>query len=424
MGDKIYALVDCNSFYCSCERVFDPSLEGKPVVVLSNNDGCAVSRTGEAKKWIPMGAPIHKYTKEVAMHDIKIFSSNYTLYSDMSRRVMSILNRFTPDLEIYSIDEAFLDLSGFSRKDLTEYGKEIRETVRKWTGIPVSIGIGESKTLAKIANRVAKKTPELGGVFNVYKNPGVNSILRRIDVSDIWGVGKAYSRLLKGHGINSAYDLKIANDTWIRKQMSVVGYRTQLELRGTSCIDIEEVEQKKQIIRSRSFGHDVKDYDELKEAISMHASRAGEKLREERSIARYISIFIKTNKFKDDPQYSNSIGVYLPEPTSYTHNLIDAALDLLDRIYKPEYKYKKAGVMLADICPEDEVQLSLFSPNRNLKNQIDLMKAFDRINSAWGRETVRYASSGIQRPWSMKRAGLSPRYTTSWNELPAVKGLQ
>lgn len=418
---KIYALVDCNSFYVSCERVFDPSLEVKPVVVLSNNDGCAVSRSNKAKEWIPMGAPIHKYTKEVLLHDIKLFSSNYTLYSDMSSRVMAVLNKFTPDIEIYSIDEAFLSLSGFERRDLTEYGKEIRKTVKQLTGIPVSIGIGETKTLAKIANRVAKKTSELGGVFCIYNHPKRDDILKRIDVSDIWGVGRAYTRMLKSNGIHSAYDLKETSDTFIRKRMTVVGYRTALELRGTSCIELENIEPKKEIIRSRSFGHDVYELEDLKEAISMHASRAAEKLREQKSIARYISVWIKTNAFKDIPQYRNSIGTYLPEPTSYTPNLIQTALTLLENIYKKGYGYKKAGVMLADIVPDNEVQLNIFSPNRNLKNQIELMKAFDKINTAWGRDTVKYASSGIQRRWSMKRASLSPRYTTNWDELPVVR---
>lgn len=418
---KIYALVDCNSFYVSCERVFDPSLEVKPVVVLSNNDGCAVSRSNEAKEWIPMGAPIHKYTKEVLLHDIKLFSSNYTLYSDMSSRVMAVLNKFTPDIGIYSIDEAFLSLSGFERRDLTEYGKEIRKTVKQLTGIPVSIGIGETKTLAKIANRVAKKTSELGGVFCIYNHPKRDDILKRIDVSDIWGVGRAYTRMLKSNGIHSAYDLKETSDTFIRKRMTVVGYRTALELRGTSCIELENIEPKKEIIRSRSFGHDVYELEDLKEAISMHASRTAEKLREQKSIARYISVWIKTNAFKDIPQYRNSIGTYLPEPTSYTPNLIQTALTLLENIYKKGYGYKKAGVMLADIVPDNEVQLNIFSPNRNLKNQIELMKAFDKINTAWGRDTVKYASSGIQRRWSMKRASLSPRYTTNWDELPVVR---
>lgn len=420
---RIYALVDCNSFYCSCERVFAPSLEGKPVVVLSNNDGCAVSRTTEAKKWIPMGAPIHKYETELALHDIKIFSSNYTLYSDMSRRVMSILARFTPDLEVYSIDEAFLDLSGFSSRDMAEYGRKIKETIKQWTGIPVSVGIGPTKTLAKIANHVAKKTPSLNGVFSLHKHKDTDEILKRIDVVDIWGIGGAFANSLKTHGINSAFDLKYANESWVRKKMTVVGHRTQLELRGTSCISLEEVGTKKQIIRSRSFGHDVEDYHELREAISMHASRAAEKLREDRSIARYIGVWIKTNKFKDDPQYNNFIGYFLPEPTSYTPDLIQASIELLDKIYREEYRYKKAGVMVSDICSEEQVQMNLFSPNKNLSEKSNLMKSYDRINKVWGRETVRYASSGFKRTWSMKRAKLSKRFTTDWHELPEVKGI-
>ena len=420
---NIYALVDCNSFYVSCERVFDPSLDGRPVVVLSNNDGCAVSRSEEAKEWIPMGAPIHKHTKDVVQHDIQVYSSNYELYSDMSRRVMSVLSRFTPDIEIYSIDEAFLDLSGFSNRDLQEYGKEIRETLLKWTGIPVSIGIGETKTLAKIANRVAKKTPELNGVFNIYKHPKKDEILKRIDVNDIWGIGRSYTRLLKSNGIHSAYDLKETSDTFIRRKMTVVGYRTALELRGTSCIDTADLPQKKQIIRSRSFGKDVYNLAELKEAISMHASRAGEKLREQGSIARYISVWLKTNKFKDIAQHNASLGTFLSEPTNYTPHLIQTALKLLEKIYKEGYGYKKAGVFLDEISSEQEHQLNLFNPSKDLKRQEQIMRAYDKINKSWGKSTIKYASSGIKRPWSMKRSKLSPRYTTNWDELPVAKCL-
>ncbi|MGI9534777.1 MAG: Y-family DNA polymerase [Thermodesulfobacteriota bacterium] len=419
---KIYALVDCNSFYVSCERVFDPSLENKPVVVLSNNDGCAVSRSNEAKKWIPMGAPIHQYTKEVILHNIKCFSSNYTLYSDMSARVISVLSRFTPDIEIYSIDEAFLSLEGFEKRNLQKYGEEIRETVRKWTGIPVSIGIGETKTLAKIANKVAKNTPELNGVLNIYKHPERDAILSKIDVNDIWGIGRAYTRLLKNNGIYSALDLKNTADTFIRKQMTVVGYRTALELRGASCIEIEDVEpEKKEILRSRSFSRDVFELDELKEAISMHASRAAEKLRSQNSVARYISVFVKTNKHKKGLQYNNSIGTYLPEPTNYTPDFIKTAHMVLERLFEPGYRYKKAGVMLAEICPDKEIQLNLFSTSRNLAGHVEIMNALDRINLVWGRDTIKYASSGIKKPWSMKRSMLSPRYTTDWNELPVAK---
>lgn len=422
MSNKIYALVDCNSFYVSCERVFDPSLEGKPVVVLSSNDGCAVSRSAEAKKWIPMGAPIHQYTKEVIMNDIKCYSSNYTLYSDMSARVMSVLNRFTPDIEIYSIDEAFLSFEGLERRDLQKYGEEIRETVRKWTGIPVSIGIGETKTLAKVANKVAKKTTELNGVFCIYNHPKRDEILSSIDVSDIWGIGRAYTRLLKSHGIYSAKDLAETSDKFIRKWMTVVGYRTSLELRGVSCIELDDIEpEKKEILRSRSFGRDVLELDDLKEAISMHASRAAEKLRAQNSVAGHISVFVKTNKHKEGPQYNSSIGTCLPVPTSYTPDFIKTAQLLLEKLYKSGYRYKKAGVMLADICPDNEIQLNLLYTSRNPGNHTEVMNALDRINLLWGRDTIRYASSGIKKPWPKKRTMLSPRYTTSWNELPVAK---
>ena len=420
--NKIYALVDCNNFYVSCERVFNPSLKGKPVVVLSNNDGCAVSRSTEAKKWIPMGAPIHKHAKDVLLHNIKCLSSNYTLYSDMSSRIMNTLSRFTPEIEFYSIDEAFLSLTGFENRDLNKYGKLIRETVMQWTGIPVSIGIGPTKTLAKVANGVVKRTPELGGVFSIYKHPKTDQILDRIDVFDIWGIGRQYTKLLRGYGINTALDLKNTSDTFVRKHMTVVGLRTIWELRGTPCINLEDIpEPKKEIVRSRSFGHDVDNLHDLREAISMHTSRAAEKLRDQNSIAGFLSVFLKTNRFKDVPQYSNSLGCYLHEPTSFTGDLINHALAILDKVYKENYKYKKAGVMLAEIAPETQSQLNLFKPNHNLKEQIRLMKAFDRINNSWGRDTIKYASSGIKRSWSMKRTSLSRRYTTNWDELPIVK---
>lgn len=423
MSNKIYALVDCNSFYVSCERVFDPSLEGKPVVVLSNNDGCAVSRSEEAKRWIPMGAPIHKYAKEVALHDIRLFSSNYTLYSDMSSRVMSVLNRFTPDMEIYSIDEAFLGLSGFGRRDLAQYGREIRNTIKKWVGIPVSIGIGETKTLAKIANRVAKKTPGLEGVFCIHDHPEKDDILSRIDINDVWGIGSAHTRRLKGYGINSALDLASTSENFIRKYMTVVGLRTAMELKGISCIELENVESKKQIIRSRSFGRDIESLGDLREAISMHTTRAAEKLREDGSIAGYISVFLKTNNFKDVPQYNNSMGTRIVESTSYTPRLIENAVTLLEKIYRPGYRYKKAGVMLADIVPESEIQLNMFGSTGNLKHSKELMNAVDSINNAWGRDTIKYACSGTRRTWSMNRARLSRRYTTNWDELPLVRAV-
>lgn len=421
MSHKLYALIDCNSFYVSCERVFDPSLEGKPVVVLSNNDGCAVSRSKEAKKWIPMGAPIFKYKKEVILHDIKLFSSNYTLYSDMSNRVMAALSRFTTEMEVYSIDEAFLSLE---EKDATEHAKLIRKMVKKWTGIPVSIGIGSTKTLAKVANKIAKSNPELGGVFNIDKHPKINEVLKKIKTIDIWGVGRRQTENLKNYGINSAYDLKTAPDYWIRKKLSVMGLRTAWELRGTSCIDIEKIpSERKGIIRSRSFQKDVTTFEGLKEAVAIHASRGGEKLRESGLIASYITVFIRTNKHKkEDFQYATSAGCFFPEPTSYTPDLIKYSLINLEKIFEPNCKYKKAGIALSGLVPEKEHQLSLLNPGTNYKRNLDLMKAVDNINGNWGTNTVRFACSDF-KDTKAPRALMSKRYTTNWNELPVVKAL-
>lgn len=423
MSRKIYALVDCNSFYVSCERVFDPSLEGKAVVVLSNNDGCAVSRSEEAKKWIPMGAPIHKYAKEVIMHDIQTFSSNYTLYSDMSSRVMSVLRGFTPEMEIYSIDEAFLELPVSGRDDLTEYGRKIKKRIKEWIGIPVSIGIGETKTLAKVANRVVKKTPSLQGVFCIYDHPGKEDILSGTDISDIWGIGRAHTRRLKSYGIHSALDLVQSSGEFIRRYMTITGLRTAMELKGLPCIELERTEAKKEIIRSRSFGRDIKEAGDLREAISMHTARAAEKLREDKSAAGHISVFIRTNSFKDIPQYSNSSGMRIDEPTSYTPVLTEAAMTLLEKIYRPGYSYKKAGMILGNIVPENEIQLNMFGRPLELKGRKELMNAVDTINAAWGRDTIKYACAGTKRTWSMNRTRLSRRYTTSWKELPVVKAV-
>ena len=320
MNNKVFALVDCNNFYVSCERVFNPKLEGKPVIVLSNNDGCAVARSEEAKEFIPMGAPAFKYEDIIKKHNIAVYSSNYTLYSDMSERVMTILGQFTPELEIYSIDEAFLNPTGFTHVDLTEYAKKIRARVKKWTGIPVSIGIGTSKTLAVIANKLAKKNQMCGSVFDITNHSRQDDFLQSVDVEYIWGVGRQYTKFLKRHGIHTAFDLKNAPDHWIKKYMTIVGLRTVWELRGISCIELEEVsEPNKQIIRYRSFGKPVESLEKLKEAISVYATRAGDKLRQQQSVTSYLSVFLETNRFKpDEPQYANSSGCYLHEPTAYT----------------------------------------------------------------------------------------------------------
>ena len=419
---SIFALVDSNNFYVSCERVFNPKLKGKPVIVLSNNDGCAVARSEEAKSLIPMGAPAFKYQDVIRKHNIQVFSSNYTLYADMSHRVMSTLAQFTPEMEVYSIDEAFLSLTGFSHLNLTEYAKEIKATVMKWTGIPISIGIAPTKTLAKIANKLAKKNPMCGGVLDLTNHPRLDDFLSSVKVEDVWGIGIRYTKLLNRNGIFTALDLKNASDAWIKKNMTVMGLRTVWELRGTPCIQDEIDEPNKQIIRSRGFGRPVDNLQDLKEAITFHTTRAAEKLREQKCIASHISTFIETNRFKTDaPQYSRIAGYYLPEPTAYTPLLIKYALNNLERIYKEGYRFVKAGVMLMGIVPEDQVQLNLLEPVRPIERDRVLMKAVDKINVSWGSNTVKYASSGLEQEWRMRRAKLSPRYTTNWEEMLQVR---
>ncbi|MCH7517978.1 MAG: Y-family DNA polymerase [Candidatus Dadabacteria bacterium] len=415
-----FALVDCNNFYVSCERAFNPSLNGKPVVVLSNNDGCAVARSEEAKRYIGMGAPIFKLMDLVKKHNIHLYSSNYTLYADMSQRVKEVLADFSPNIEPYSIDESFLLLSGDKKLDLDEYGIEMRNKVLQWTGIPTSVGIGPTKTLAKIANKLAKKNKMCQGVLDITNHPRIKDFLASVEVDDVWGVGREYAKLLKRNGIKTALDLRDTNETWIRKKMTVQGLRTVLELRGISCIELEEsVPDKKQIVNSRSFGKDLDKYQDVSEAIASYASRAAEKLRKQDSISGHISVWIQTNGFKDEPQYSNSISCRLPEPTSYTPLLIKYALHLLKKIYKRGYKYKKAGVMLMDLVPAENTQFNLFTKIDHSRNA-KLMEAFDKINSSWGSQTIRSAASGVARPWAMKRSRISPEYTTCWDEILRV----
>jgi DNA polymerase V len=315
-----------------------------------------------------------------------MLSSNYTLYDDMSRRVMATLAQFTPEIEHYSIDEAFLNLSGFADPDLTEYAKKIKATVKKWTGIPVSIGIAPTKTLAKIANKLAKKNPMCGGVFDITDHPRQDDFLKSVNVVDIWGIGIQYARLLHKHGIFTALDLRNTADSWVKKHMTIVGLRTVWELRGTSCIALDDIaEPKKQIIRSRSFGKYVENIEELKEAVSTHTTRAAEKLRDQESVASHISVFIETNVHKTEhPQYSKSASYKLPEPTAYTPLLINCTIRCLERIYRTGYKFIKAGVVLTDIIPEDQIQLSLFTPRRPIARDRALMKAVDKANMKWG----------------------------------------
>jgi DNA polymerase V len=416
------ALIDCNNFYASCERVFNPKLVGVPIVVLSNNDGMIIARSQEAKDLgIAMGEPLFKIQDKIKKHGVAVFSSNYTLYGDMSQRVMTILESFCPDVEIYSIDEAFLNLRGFEREDLTEYGRKIKNTIKKWTGMPVTVGIAETKTLAKIANRLGKKSQKAGGVLNLYNSRFRNTALKRTDVEDIWGVGRQYGKLLRKHGINSAYELSLASDSWIKKRMTVMGMRTVYELRGTPCIKLEySPPPKKAIVSSRSFGKLTNSYEDVSQAVANYVTRAAVKLRKQRSATRILSVFLRTNPFKNEmPQYHNGVMVELPVPTDSTAELLEYATKGLVQIFKPEYKYHKAGVMLTGIIPYDRSQYAMFdSENRNRMKEVT--EVMDSINERFGKETMFYASLGIKREWGMRREMKSPNYTTNWKELPIV----
>jgi len=418
------AIVDCNNFYASCERVFNPKLNGKPIVVLSNNDGMIIARSNEAKALgIPMGEPLFKIEAIVKKHGVFVFSSNYTLYGDMSHRVMTTLEQFSPDVEIYSIDEAFISLEGLENKDLTKYCRKIRDTVKKWTGMPVSIGIANTKTLAKMANKFSKKEAELKGVLNIYNaEPEViNGYLEKTDVSDIWGVGRQYMKLLYTHGIYTALDLTKTNDMWIKKKMTVMGLRTTFELRGIPCINYDFAPPaKKAIISSRSFGKLVTDKEQLKESIAYFTSIASEKMRRQKSAASMLTVFLRTNPFKNEPQYHNGVVVNLPVPTDSTPEMITFAMKGVDQIYRPGFRYYKVGVMLAGFSPKNSSQISIFDTEQRIK-LAKVTELVDNINNLHGNGTIIYARQGVKREWKTRADKKSPRYTTNWEELPEVK---
>jgi DNA polymerase V len=417
----IFALVDCNNFYASCERVFNPRLEGKPIVVLSNNDGCVVARSNEAKALgIGMGVPEFQIRPMLRAHHVQVFSSNYTLYGDLSQRVMETLEQFCPDLEVYSIDEAFLSLVGFERRNLTDYGQQIRQTVKQWTGIPVSVGIAETKTLAKIANRVAKQTPDMGGVCDLLTCPDREALLSRVAVEDVWGIGPNHAHMLTQHGITTAFQLRRVDDQWIRKRMGIVGLRLVMELRGVSCLDLEQCPAPKQSLTcSRAFGKLISTLGEMEEAVSVYTSRVAEKLRRERLAATVLTVCLTTNEFKEGPQYSNALTLNLSVVTDTTSDLIKSALQGIRAIYRDGYLYKKAGVMLTGLVPVSQTQADLFD-DRDRRKSKRLMSALDAINDRWGADTLHYASSGISKPWKTQFHRRSPAYTTDWDALPVV----
>ena len=418
---KIFALVDCNNFYASCERVFDPRLKERAIVILSNNDGCIVARSNEAKSLgIPMGVPVFKQKAVIKKHNVAVFSSNYQLYGDMSKRVMDSLGLFTPDMEVYSIDEAFLRLDYLEPRNLHEYCKTIREKVLQWTGIPVSIGIGPTKVLAKIANHVAKKQTDVG-VFDIRCQQKQDEILKSLNVDKLWGIARGWSERLNSIGIYKASELRDASPPIIRKHLSVVGERILRELKGQSCIDLEAIQPKKNIMSSKSFGKPLTKKQSIEEALSNYAARACEKLRKQNSRAQAVHVFIKTNGFREsDRQYNNAITHTLTTPTSDTRIIIEAAKFCLRMIYKHGYHYKKTGIMLLDLLPVSLEQQQLFV-DFDHRPRDHLMKIVDQVNKEQGPDTLFFGAQGVTREWKMRCGLRSPRYTTQWDELLMVR---
>jgi DNA polymerase V len=417
------ALIDGNNFYVSCERVFNPKLEHRPVVVLSNNDGCAVARSNEVKALgVKMGTPWFQMKDLASKHGIIGLSSNYALYADMSNRMMAILGQYSPDQEIYSIDECFLDLDGFGHVDLVEYGKSMRRQVKQWVGIPVCVGVAETKTLAKLANHCAKKglAGEEGVCdFGRMSDGALSRLFAGIEVGEVWGVGRQLTRKLGDMGITTVEDLRMADAKTLRERFSVVLERTVAELNGTACIVIEhDVPNKQQIMSSRSFGQYVYDLAPLKEAVASYIAIAAEKLRGQGSLAGMVQVYIRTNPHKESaPQYQRGLTIPLPEATDDTLRLTRAALWGLKRIYRSGFAYQKAGVALIDLTDATNRQMSLFLSARDNPR---LMQVMDRVNAIWGRGTLCSAAEGIQKGWKMKRERMSPCYTTNWGQLPVV----
>jgi len=417
------ALVDCNNFYVSCERVFNPNLNKKPVVVLSNNDGCAISRSNEAKALdIPMGAPAFKYEKLFKENNVHVFSSNFPLYGDMSNRVMSILSKFTPNIEIYSIDEAFLKFEGFKTYDLQSYCEKIKHIVLKWTGIPISIGIAPTKALAKVANRIAKKFPKkTNGIYLIDSDKKRKKTLKWLKIEDVWGIGFKHAERLKNIKVNTAYNFINLQDGWIRKNMSVVGLRLKKELEGKSILDLEEVRSpKRAIATTRSFEGTITDYEKIKERISTFAICCAEKLRAQNSNCSSIYVFVRSNKFqKNKTQYRNGIIMTIPFSTNSNMIISKYAIEGLKKIFKQGINYKKAGTIVMGLDSSNNHQLNLFE-NEDPKHKY-LMKTIDFIQKKEGQSKIKLASQDLRKRWKMKQESLSQNYTCKIKEIIEVK---
>jgi DNA polymerase V len=402
-------LVDCNNFYVSCERAFNPALKGRPVIVLSNNDGCAISRK--------MGAPAFLIKDLIKKNGVEVFSSNYTLYGDMSQRVMSTLSGFVPEIEIYSIDEAFLYFDEFSKYNLVEYGRKIISTVNRDTGIPVSMGIGPTKTLAKMANKLAKRNENSNGVF-VIEAQMVESVLKNFPIEDVWGIGSQHAKFLRKNNITSAYDFTQFPGEWVRKNLTVVGLRMWDELRGQRRITPEfSVPSKKNICTSRSFGNMQTDYAPIEEATATYAARCAEKLRKQKTCARVLMVFLHTNQFREDlPQYARNIVINLPVPSNSSLELVKFAKQGLKCIYKKGFAYKKSGIIVSDFIPEEQIQQNIFDTS-DRKKESQIMKVMDSLNFRHGRDSVRIATQGFEKSWHLRQELMSRRYTTRMSDI-------
>jgi DNA polymerase V len=417
----MYALIDCNNFYASCERVFRPDLNGIPIVVLSNNDGCVIARSNEAKACgIPMGAPAFQYRELFKQHNVQVFSANFALYGDMSNRVMQTLSNYCIDQEIYSIDECFMKLDGYDFVDLKEYGIKMREEVFRNTGIQVSVGIAPTKSLAKVANRIAKKYPNESRGCHVMRSAAqIEKALKWLEIEDVWGIGRQHAKRLFSLGMDTAYDFTQLSDQWVQKNLSIVGLRLKRDLSGIPTLDLEEVESKKNIASTRSFDVNYTKFEEVQERVSTFSSSCSEKLRKQKSFCSSITVFVMTNRFRvEQVQYQNSITIDLPFATNSAIELSKYATIALRRIFKDGYAYKKAGVIVSNFTPDDLEQMTLFD-NRDKRHDA-LMKALDLMNKQYGQHTVRLASQG-KKKWTMRQEMLSPCYTTKIKDIITIK---
>lgn len=417
----MFALVDCNNFYASCERVFRPELNGKPIVVLSNNDGCVIARSNESKALgIPMCAPAFEYEKFFQTHQVHVFSANFALYGDMSKRVMSILSEYSPESEIYSIDEAFLKLKGFEKYNLQTYAEGIRSKILQWTGLPVSIGIAPTKALAKTANHIVKKFPnETANVYIIRTEAQRIKALKWLKTDDVWGIGKQHAKKLNAIGVTTAYDFTLLNQPWILKNMTIVGLRLQKDLQGIPTLDLECMQAKKSIATTRSFETNYTEFEQVKERITTFAVLCAEKLRKQKTCCNSLRVFVHTNGNREDlAQYNREIVLKLPYPTNSNIELANFAVLALKKIFAKGYSYKKAGVIAQDFSDENTLQTTLFE-NRNEKH-IPLMHIVDELNATYGQQKIKLASQDLQGTWKMKQESLSPCYTTKLEDIITI----